>query len=173
MEVTGYQLREALKRWQLKLDTSAKQFKESLYQFDEDQGAQGENFNPSALSSQFEVADAAIATLEAAQQRYNQQVEVNILGEKMPLAVAIKRVGGAGRLEKMWRGVASDTGRDRYSYREMTRDKDQIRAKRTISVQDSIKFADEAARKAGALRSAIATANNTKVDLSEVTDDLL
>lgn len=167
MEVTGYKLREALRNHRTLRDVHAARFNETLFQFE---GSDAQS--PQEVADAFRKADHAVAALEEAQQFYNQQVRVKAGGETMTLARAIKMVGGAGRLEKMWRSAAKDSGRDRYSYREMTRKSDEIVAKRMVSIDDSIKLATNAAQFASELRSAISEANATKVNI-EISPDLI
>lgn len=160
MLVTGYKLQHTLRELKSQRDIAASQFSESLFAFPDENKA-----TPTALMDAFNSAEEKLAALETAQQRYNQSVEVTVLGRKMSLSQAIKRVGGAGRAEKMWRTCASDKGRDRYSSRDMTRNKDEERATRQISVEDAMQKAKEAGRFASALRAAIAEANSTKIEI--------
>lgn len=163
MKVTGYQLREALRNWHTRLDVLNKQFRESLWQFPDSE--QPADFKPDTLAAQFAQADDTVAALENAQQVYNQKITVTIAGRKVPLSYAVKRVGGAGRLEKMWRWAATDNGRDRYSYRETSRKSDEVYAKRMASMNDCVRAAEKTASLASELRSAIAAANATEIDL--------
>jgi hypothetical protein len=167
MKISGYRLREALRNKRTLRDVMATRFNETLWQFG-DEGAK-----PQDVANSFRDADHAVAALEEAQQFYNQQVHVMVSGKKMTLARAIKLVGGAGRLEKMWRSAAHDTGRDRYSYREMTRKTDEEHAKRMVSVDESIQLAQESARFASSLRSAIAEANAREVEIENLSSDLV
>jgi hypothetical protein len=162
MKVTGYQLREALRRWTTRLDIASKQFNASLYQFETDRQR-----SPMEISEDFEKAEVAVAILQETQQAYNGLVKVNVQGHEMTLALAVKRVGTAARLEKMWRSAASDRGvRDRYYSRELTRNKDDVVAVRQVSVEDALQKAEEAARRSSALREAIAVANATELDMN-------
>jgi hypothetical protein len=166
MIVTGYKLRELLRNQRTLRDVHANRFNETLWQFD------NKSERPQAAAESFRAADHAVAMLEEAQQYYNLQVRIKVAGETLTLSRAIKLIGGAGRLEKMWRSAAKDTGRDRYSYREMTRKADDIVAQRMISIEESIKLATIAAQYASELRAAIAEANTTKVNI-EISSDLI
>lgn len=161
MKVTGYQLRELLRRAVTRRDLASQQFRESLWAF------AGESMlgKPVDIADDFSYADETVALLEEAQQLYNARVNVSVLGKTFTLAQAVKRVGGAGRLDKMWRIAALDTGRDRYDSQRRTRSKDEIQAERQVSVSEAIQRADKASQFASALRAAIASANNTEVDL--------
>jgi hypothetical protein len=164
MQVNGYQIREAIKRWTLYKDTIQAQFKDSLHYFDEDQKA-----NPVAVMNELDKAEFAVAYLEEVQQRFNQIVQVTVLGEIMPLTRAVKLVGGAGRKEKMWRD-ASIKKKDRYSYDDkMSRSKDTEYAKSAISRSDAIAESAKASKFAAALRNAIARGNNSDVNIESLT----
>lgn len=89
----------------------------------------------------------------------------------MTLAEAVKMVGGAGRAEKMWKSHAINTGRESYSRIESSRPKDSEFAKRSVSVKECLKNANESAKFAGALRAAIAEGNSTKVDVASINLD--
>ena len=170
MVVTGYELREALRNWRTRREVCQAQFRESLFQFEDDKS---DDFTPEAISQQFQEADNAIAMLECAQQHYNLKVEVRAAGHTYTLSYAVKRIGGAGRHEKMWRAAALDKGRDRYESRQTTRKADEVHAKRTVSVGDSMKRAQEAAIFASALRNAIAEGNATKLEIDWIDSALL
>jgi hypothetical protein len=169
MKVTGYQLREAIKRWELRRDTASSQFNESLFVFEAEK-----KDSPDVLMEIFVQADRAVAQLQTAQNEYNLKITVSgpgFLGG-MTLCEAIKRVGGAGRSEKMWRVATSDKGRDRYQSRETSRSKDQEYARRVLSVKETMKRASDAAVFAGNLRAAIAEGNTNTLDIGWLKPDL-
>jgi hypothetical protein len=159
MKVTGYLLREAIRRRELRRDTAANQFEDSLSKFaDEDKQT------PDELAAIFVLEEKNIAKLQAVQDRYNLKVEVDVLGEKITLGEAIKRLGGAGRLDKMWRGVTTGR-RDRYGYRdENTRKADEERARPTVTAKEAMDRATKASVVAGAMRAAIAKGNGTEIE---------
>lgn len=165
--VTGIRLREALKRWRIKRDVADKQFTDSLWAFEEDQKA-----TPQEVAKNFTEADMMIAKLQDVQAEYNRRVMVKVEGAEISLSAAIRLVGGAGRLESMWRRAATETGLGRYSDRELSRPADEIRAKRVVSQANATIFSDNAARYAAALRTAIATGNATRLSM-EVPDGVL
>jgi hypothetical protein len=159
-------IREALRRAVTRRDIAGKQFNETIFQFETDK-----QISPQEISSAFEAADDAVAQLQAAQQKYNDRITVKVNGRSMNLSYAVKRVGGAGRLEKMWRHAATTTGRDRYSYREMSRKADDILATRAVSVDEALQRANAASQFASELRAAIATANAKEVEM-ELSENL-
>lgn len=168
MKVTGIQLREAIKRWNLRKESAASQFSESLWQFEDD----GERTSPTDLMDMFQKAEAAIAQLQVAQTRYNLAVKVKVQNWNMTLCEAVKQVGGAGRMQKMWRGAAVDKGRDRYSYRELTRNQNEVRAQRQVSIKEALAKASETAVLAGAFRNAIAVGNTTEIEVEDLRAEL-
>jgi hypothetical protein len=170
MLVTGYMLREAIRRWQLRRDTLATQFEDAFHFFEGE-----EKESPDDLAKAFMIAERAVAELQAAQARYNLQTTVTIdqgmasgisIKDHLNLCMAVKLIGGAGRIEKFWRTAAAPSSRDRYSCRDETvRNKDEIRAKKALSFRELTERATKATNYAGQLRAAIAEANSTKQDI--------
>jgi len=159
-KVTGYQLRETIRKWTLRRDTAAGQFSDSLEKFKDEIKT-----DPRELVKIFLQAETAISILQTAQARYNLQTEVEVQGKVWTLAEAVKLVGGAGRIEKMWRSVAKGGAKNRYSYSEDVRRDGEEHRVATITPDEALELATTAARYAGDLRSAIAAANATEVDL--------
>lgn len=161
MKITGYALRETIKQHELRRDTAAQSFDGSLKAFPKE-----DKPSPQSVVEQFLVAERAIAQLQVAQMRYNLAVTVQVAGESMTLAEAIKRVGGEGRSEKMWRSAAGPK-KDRYgSYRDEDEiDPTKVRAVPTVTTAEAVKLATQAGKRAGAMRAAIATANATSIEI--------
>jgi hypothetical protein len=110
MKVTGFRLRESIQFQRLQLNNALAQFDSSLYAFEGDQKAA-----PEKLDEIIVEAERAIAQLQTAQAYYNLRVmvEVGMGGEMITLCEAVKRIGGAGRREKMWRS-GSARKKDRF-----------------------------------------------------------
>lgn len=164
MKVTGYLIREAIKRHELRRDTSAKTFPEVLHSF------VGDNkHTPDEIIARFRASEDAVAALQVAQARYNLIIEITALDQKMTLMEAVKRIGGAGRLEKMWRDSVIPKS-DRYSYRDesMERDTTKVYAKPTMTQDEREDRANKAASRASAIRAAIAAGNATEVDAEAI-----
>lgn len=161
MKVTGYTLRAAIKEQELKRDTASGAFTPSLRTFP------GETKDPQKIMERFEAAEKALTKLQAAQMRYNLMVSVEVLGEKMTLAEAIKRVGGIGRIEKMWKDAIQDKQRNSYMDEDV-RDPNQVRATRTVASDDAMMLARAAGKKAQALRAVIATSNGREVEIEDL-----
>lgn len=165
MKTTGWQIREALKSWELRKGAAEKLFPESLHAY------KGEvKDTPESIVESFQKAELAIARLQVAQMKYNLSVTVNVMGESMSLAEAVKRVGAAGRIEKMWGSVKPVTARPSYYGETMpiTRDPTQERAEPTLSVKEGLKLAEAASKRAGAFRAAINTGNGQEADIADL-----
>lgn len=170
MKITGYQLREAIRAWELKKSAAEQLVPISLTYF------KGEPVpDPKSLIEQIADAEQKIAQLETVQTAYNLSVMVTVLEKKMTLTEAIKAVGGAGRVEKLWRmAVKGDNQRDRgYGYQENRKEKDTEIAQRAITVEAAMKSAHEAAKYAGAVRASIAQGNNEERDIKELDRGML
>jgi hypothetical protein len=160
MKVTGYQLREATRRFELQRDTAARQFKSSLYTFE---GETKED--PRAVMQDLWEYENRVVKLQEAQQKYNLQITVEVWGDKFSLARAVKMLGGAGRAAKMWREAVADK-EDRYGYRnERERNKDTEIARKILPYDIAMKEANKADGYAGALRAAIAMGNATSLEI--------
>ena len=164
MEVTGYAIREALRLQQLRRDTADGQFKDALHAFDGE-----EKQSPQEVMNRVLAAETAIAMLQVVQTRYNLAVQVDVPGDgRRSLMECIKRVGGLGRVEKRWRSAAT-VKEDRYGYSsDLTRNKDQVIASRTISLEAASALTAQFDKRLGALRNAIAVGNAQKVAMEDL-----
>lgn len=168
MQTTGYALREAIKRHTLRRDTAASMFGGTLKQFPDDRKPL-----PDEVMKTFVAADLAIAALQTMQMRYNLGQLVRVGGWTMSLAEAIKRVGGVGRSEKMWRAMAAPE-RDRYATRdEDDRDPTRVRSKIMMTPLEAADRALLAGKQAAELRQAIAVANATSIDVEGLSAELM
>lgn len=162
MKTTGYGLREAIKFHKLRSDEAASSFDSTLKVFEGDTKEA-----PQAVVERYLAAEAAVSRLQTAQAEYNLIVKVTVDGVQITLSEAIKRIGGLGRAEKMWRSAASPK-KDRYSTFEDTRDPTREHAKSTISATEAAALASKVAKTAGRFRAAIATANTVEVDIIDL-----
>lgn len=170
MKVNGFQLQQAIREAKAERDQWAGQFDGSLKAFPDEQKP-----HPRAVSGEFMLAERRLAQLQVAQTRFNLSVTVEALGVKMPLLEAIKRVGGAGRHEKMWRSAASPAKRGRHVYyndEPDTRDKDAVVAKRVLTFDEAATERRDAAKEANDLRAAIQMGNAQTVDI-EIDEGLM
>lgn len=165
MKVTGHKLHEAINTWELRRDAIGATFTGSLHVFPEQKGKVA---TPAEIANRFESADRNIATLQTAQLQLNFQVKVDVAGQKMSLAEAVKRYGGASRVESMWKGVIKPK-KDRYAAYHAgsvtERNKDLIVAESAITHEEAVKNATTASKVTAALRAAISSGNSTEVEL--------
>lgn len=166
-KVTGYQIREAIKRQTLLRDTAASMFTDSLKRF-----ASEDKPSPDDMMVDFYKADKAIVKLQVAQMQYNLAVKLTTQVDRKPitLAEAVKRLGGASRCEKMWRTAATP---ETHLFRGDTRRKDEERAISTLTLSEAAKRSSAAAKGVAQLRQAIAIANATEIDLEDLDESLL
>lgn len=164
MEITGYKIREALRRLTLRRDTAASQFKPSLHTFEGEKKPA-----PDEVIERVERTESAIAQLQVVQMRYNLAVHVDVPGEgRLTLAHCIKRIGGLARIEKSWRSAAT-VKEDRYALDNgLSRDKGTERAVRQISVDDASIRAERFDQRLATLREIIAVGNAHKVDMEDL-----
>jgi hypothetical protein len=168
MLVTGYQLKEALKMKALELSTIQTQFDESLYRFEGE-----EKQHPKDVADAIRQLENEIVELQTAQDYYNLNVKVDVSGEQWSLCKAVKAVGGAGRVAKMWRTAAHGEKRDRWDRsRSMTRNKDDEIAIPTVTKPEALSEARAAEKFASQLRNAIAVGNTDTIEISWVTEKL-
>ncbi len=162
MKVTGFDLRDAIKMHELRRELPEKAFTGSLRRYEKDPVAE----TPVALAQAFEESEAALAALQTAQMTYNLQVKVSLNGQPLTLAEAIKRVGGMGRLQKLWKSALGEKA-DRL-YIPESRDPSQEHMVSTISAKEAMAHALAASRKHSALQAAIGVANATEVDIQNL-----
>src|SRR5271157_1711379 len=138
MKVTGHKIHEALNTWELRRDAIGSRFTGSLHVFPEQKGKVA---TPVEIANMYADAEKNIASLQTAQLHLNFQVKVDVAGTKVSLAEAVKRYGGAARLESMWKGVIKPK-KDRYaSYRDTSvteRNKDLIIAESAVTYEDAV-----------------------------------
>lgn len=162
MKITGYKLREAIKQHELRRDTAAATFESSLKKFPGE-----DKEDPREVIKLFLLSERAVAKLQTVQMFFNIAVKVEANGETMTLAEAIKLVGGAGRVEKMWR-VAASGKKDRYATHDESRASDTVYATPTITAAEAVRLATAAGRVSGNLRAAIAVANAQEVEIQDL-----
>jgi hypothetical protein len=162
MKITGFQITYRLRELQDTREVTSAQFNSSLFQFASEAGTKA---SPLELMRILEEYERKISVLQVAQARYNLAVQVEVQGRAMTLHEAVKLVGGAGRIAKMWKDAAKNTGANPYSYGETSRDKDHEYAQRAVSVQECLDASTRANRWASALRQAIQLGNAVEMEV--------
>ena len=162
MKVTGYQLREAIKRATQRAEMSRNVFKDSATGFED------ESKDPMTSATAFDNCGVDVALLQALQQQYNQTVMlegISVRNAPVSLAVGVKLVGHAGAIEKEWRNMAS-AKRERYGSDPATeRDNTKTYAKKLVTPAMAMRQSEICGAFAAKLRAAIAVANNTALDM--------
>lgn len=162
VEVTGYKLRAALKKAEIVKDSLYQRFPHSLFAFE---GETGEEKEPKKIADQIKKVEDRIAKIQTAQAYYNWNVSVMVDGKAISLMQAIKSLGGAGRLEKLWKSVSkgkTGLGRYREDDVELERREEVTRANPTLNRSQALELAVNAADYAARLRAAIAEGNAIK-----------
>ena len=95
---TGIDLQAAISFWEKQRDLAKDEFPDSFSAFPDETKA-----SPDDVMARYLRAEEAVVQLQTALAEYNQLVSVEIDGRRMSLTEAIKRVGGAGRVESLWR----------------------------------------------------------------------
>lgn len=173
MKVTGYQLREALRKWTTKMEVLKVRFDDSIWEFPGEQKKM-----PLEVSQEWEKVMTNVALLQCAQQRYNREVSITLTNtpreETMTLAMAVKLIGMYGRLESAWRKATIGNGKDRWDRGSgASRSKDTEYAKKSLSQEKLAECSDNMSNYTSALRAAIARGNATEIDIGEVLPELL
>lgn len=169
MKMTGFQLMYRLRELQDTRDIAGTQFDDCLYQFQADAGQKP---SPVELTRVYRECERKIAALQVAQAQCNLAVSVEVLGDTMTLHEAVKLVGGAGRIAKMWKDAAKKGAQSHYGYGEPSRDKDHEYARRTVSVRECLEHSTEASRWASALRQAVQLGNAAEIEIEDLDADL-
>ncbi len=168
MLVTGYRLKEAIKMTTLELNAVQSQFDGSLHVFKGE-----EDDSPFKISDRIKELELNVVDLQTAQDHYNLSVKIKVGKEIWQLARAIKAVGGAGRIAKMWRTAAYGKKTDSWDrQRSLTRNKDEEVAKPTVKKQEALEESRNAEKYASQLRNAIAIGNTDAIDIAWVTPEL-
>lgn len=159
MKIDGFTLQQAVREAKAERDQASKRFTPALKKFPGE-----EKPDPRELAEAFIAAEIRLARLQSAQTLFNLTARVQVQGETMSLLEAIKLVGGAGRLEAMWRSAATPET-NRYSMNEDTRQKDTIVAEAQVSFDEAGELRRKAGKRASALRAAIQKGNAQEIDL--------
>ncbi len=168
MKVTGYQLKEAIKMKALELDTIQSQFNDSLHRFEDE-----EKRSPIDIVDDLRRLENHLVELQTAQDFFNLGVQCEVNGEPISLSQAIKAVGGAGRIAKMWRTAAQGEKSDRWERaRNLTRNKEDESAIPTISKEEALNESRKSEKFAAQLRNAIAVGNSKSLEISWLTDEM-
>lgn len=162
MKINGYSLQLKIKDLKNEVESYSIQFANGGTKFSDE-----EKLGVKEAYDAFAKAEKELARLQTAQTIYNLQVKVVVLNERMTLCEAIKRVGGAGRAEAMWKGLVAPK-KDRYMRDETAvREEGKTYAPKTYTVAEAQAQLRASATYASALRAAIQEANGTVIEIPD------
>ncbi|MBI2302912.1 MAG: hypothetical protein HYU66_28735 [Armatimonadetes bacterium] len=173
MQVTGYQLRRALKRLERRRTLLQNQWRDCLHAFADEQKSA-----PATVLDQLRECEAQIALLQTVQARYNLGVTVEVRHggavEAVPLLEAIKRLGGVARLEMTLKS-ATQQNENAYLYgmQQLTRNVSEERAASQLAPDQAAELTDQLGDLADALREAIAVGNQAAYEVDDLDPALL
>lgn len=166
-KVTGYGLKEIVKKLERRRDTAKSQFEEALYYFEGETASEVAQKNAQGLAKKYEDLERQIAQVQTLQAEYNAGISITVQGQKYTLSHAIKLLGGAERIEKLWQKAAEiENSGSRYYSPDRVRVAGQEHAKRSISSNEAITESEKASTFVGALRAAVAVANSTEKEMA-------
>jgi hypothetical protein len=163
MKVTVFELRDAIKMWELRRELPEKQFSGSLKAYPSEK----DPVSPANLAEEYSTAEDALAVLQTAQMRYNLAVPVTVDGKPMSLAEAIKRVGGMGRLQKMWKSAIKEKDTSYMPDSRTIGDGTEYMVA-TIEPKAAMGRALQAGRKHSGLQAVIGMANSTSIEIENL-----
>jgi len=162
MKTNGYSLQLKIKDLKNEVESYSIQFANGSTKFSDE-----EKLGVKEAYDAFAKAEKELARLQTAQTLYNLQVKVVVLNERMTLCEAIKRVGGAGRAEAMWKGLVAPK-KDRYMRDETAvREEGKSYAPKTYTVAEAQAQLRASATYASSLRAAIQEANGTVIEIPD------
>lgn len=167
MLVTGYQLREALRHWRTTYEAIRQDMGDALYYFEEEEKPLPQNMSKTIMATA-----VAVGNLEVAQQRYNDSIDIDIMGETKSLGFAIKMIGMVSQHAFDCKKLVSGNKNAYYDRFEKTRNKDEVSAKRSISKEDAKSLFTKSSKIAADLRQKIALSNAEKREI-DIPEDLI
>lgn len=151
MEVTGNRLYELLQIWTTKRDALALEFTDCLTSFGEEKKR-----DPTKVNEELFNAEYNIAEIELAQKEFNQKARTS---SGLSLEAAIKHLGVLKRTVKRWQPATTNMNGG------FVRDRDSEYARQTISPQEAQKMVEDYTRRLLSLKSQVADANSTRIDV--------
>ncbi len=166
MKVNGYQLKEAIKRWEARKEPLLREFRNSFFRKASQTGRM-----PSEIEKDILKTENSICALQEAQAKYNLQITVSyfLFGEeqRMTLMSAVKMIGGVGRMEGLWKAESSKE-EDPYDSQRLHYGATNAQyewPKRTMLIKDIVETAANKNAQLTALRAGIAEANSKELNL--------
>lgn len=168
--LTGIKIRAVLNLWKERKDALEHVLKENTWTFDPI--LETDPKYPPHIQTKLMAAVEAVCALQEIQQLYNSKVIVPVGDRRLSLAFIVKMVGEVGAMKARWRGISLDTGRDRWSSRNLQRSVDERYAAKAVSDEKAFEISAELGNYAALLRDAMAKGNTAEIEL-DVDDALL
>jgi hypothetical protein len=177
-QVSGFQIREAIRRVSSKVEISRKRLNRSQTYFPVD--SDGEAVAPPPIEkyiSELYELESLLARLQDAQAKFNTTMRIQLEGgEDISLTEAVKLVGVLSRVIKAWSDfVGADDLVSRYVFQENSscRDKDNIYAVPSLAAAVAVPMVDKYSAKLSRLRAAIASANAKTIEVFNIDREVL
>lgn len=168
MKVSGLEIREALRQWALRRDAANKRFEEALTRYEDETKE-----SPLEAETELILCEDAIAHLQTAQSYFNGQINVRVGTAEMKLTYAVKRVGGAARLEKLWHAQVKAKKVPAWESARTKRTKDQVKELSAMSIPEMVAQAQQASLFAGQVRSAVSWGTSQTLEIEFLKDEYL
>lgn len=167
MKISGYKLIDRLEELKEQAKTVDAQFVSSLHKFDKEiDFAPDVIALPQEIMQKYADIQTKIGKLQEAQTIYNIKVKVKIQDEVLTLNRAIKEYGSIGHVKNQWKTASvANANRSPYYGFELSRNKEQIYAVRTISIEDSNVLYETANKQVGLLKQGIRSGNATEINI--------
>lgn len=166
-------LKDALKRWELRRDRLRKLFDNSLLKFNDE-----EKTMPTVIGAEYVQTESSIVRLQLVQAMYNLTVKLKLTEEReISLCEAIKSLGAQRRTAAMWLAASNRLTNPidmTYGFdNQFIREEGKVVAKPTMSDDDALNLSMQADQQTTVLKSAIAIANATELDIEGFDSALL
>jgi hypothetical protein len=164
MKLNGYMIMDRLKELKEQAAEIDGQFDASLFAFEAEKSRKAD---PRDLMKQYSELETKIARLETVQSQYNLQVTVNVADTEMPLELAVKLAGPAGRVKNRWKNAAS-AHRNPMTYgygSQQMRVKENEYADPVLSTDECLALMRDASKLASAITLAIRGGNGVMLEI--------
>jgi len=163
--VTGREIQDILASARNERDALRVEAIDSLYRFENEEKRPFEDVMKDLFTS-----ESRLAGIQTLQTRYNMAVHVPVQGREVLLQDAIRRAGGAKRIEELWSNAARNRGefvRRETRSRSIARSRENEYARRTVSMEQCREKARTAGKYLRSISRVIQTGNESKMEVSE------
>jgi hypothetical protein len=163
MKTTGYKLRQVLKELEIKRESLGRQFNNSFFAFPEDVGKKRK---PLDIAAELSKVEDDIALFQTAVTEFNLKARVSVQGRLMPLAQAVKMIGGVARMIEHWNRADNFISSDSDRVRIKKKEDEVIQAEPQVSPDQILEVRQQVEKLAAAIRAAVAQGNSEEVEIS-------